>query len=35
LGLYREAKYHGMEALKLSPYEDRLVNNLRRYEEAA
>lgn len=35
LGLYREAKYHGMEALKLSPYEDRLVDNLRRYEEAA
>jgi hypothetical protein len=24
-----------MEAVKLSPYEDRLVNNLRAYEEAA
>jgi glycosyltransferase involved in cell wall biosynthesis len=35
LGYYREAKYHGMEALKLSPYEDRLVDNLRFYEEAA
>lgn len=35
LGYYHEAKYHGMEALKLSPYEDRLVDNLRFYEEAA
>lgn len=35
LGYFHEAKYHGMEALKLSPYEDRLVNNLKRYEEAA
>ena len=35
LGYYREAQYHGMEALKLSPYEDRLVDNLRFYEEAA
>lgn len=35
LGYYREAQYHGMEALKLSPYEDRLVGNLRFYEEAA
>ena len=35
LGYYQEAKYHGMEALKLSPYEDRLVDNLKRYEEVA
>lgn len=35
LGYYQEAKHHGMEAVKLSPYEDRLVNNLRAYEEAA
>lgn len=35
LGYYYEAKYHGMEALKLSPYEDRLVENLRLYREAA
>jgi tetratricopeptide (TPR) repeat protein len=35
LGYYHEAKYHGNEALKLSPYEDRLVDNLRVYEEAA
>lgn len=35
LGYYQEAKYHGMEALKISPYEDRLVDNLRFYEEAA
>ena len=35
LGYYREAQYHGMEALKLSPYEGRLVDNLRFYEEAA
>jgi len=32
---YHEAQYHGMEALKLSPYEDRLVNNVRIYSEAA
>ena len=35
LGYHQEAKYHGMEAVKLSPYEDRLVDNLRVYEEAA
>lgn len=35
LGLYHEAKYHGNEAVKLSPYEDRLVDNLRMYREAA
>jgi len=35
LGYHQEAKHHGMEAVKLSPYEDRLVDNLRFYEEAA
>ena len=35
LGLYQEAKYHGMEAVKLSPYDDRLSRNLKKYEEAA
>jgi glycosyltransferase involved in cell wall biosynthesis len=35
LGLYQEAKYHGMEAVKLSPYDDRLITNLKMYEEAA
>lgn len=35
LELFHEAKFHGMEALKLSPYEDRLVSNLKHYEEAA
>lgn len=35
LGYYQEAKYHGMEALKISPYEDRLADNLRLYQEAA
>ena len=35
LGYYREAKYHGMEALKFSPYDDRLVDNLKKYEAAA
>lgn len=35
LGYYAEAKYHGMEAVKLSPYDDRLVNNLSYYKEAA
>ena len=35
LGLYREAQYHGMEAVKLAPYDDRLKRNLKSYEEAA
>lgn len=35
LGYHQQAKYHGMEAIKLSPYEDRLVNNYRWYAEAA
>ena len=35
LGLYQEARWHGMQALKLSPYDGRLVDNLRFYEKAA
>ena len=35
LGYYHEAKFHGMEALKLSPYEDRLVENYEFYKKAA
>ena len=35
LGYYEDAKSYGMEAVKLSPHEDRLVDNLRMYEEAA
>lgn len=35
LGYFHEAKYHGMEAVRLSPYEDRLVDNYRWYREAA
>lgn len=35
LGYFQQAKYHGMEAVKLSPYEDRLVDNYRWYKEAA
>lgn len=35
LGYFQQAKHHGMEAVKLSPYEDRLVDNYRWYREAA
>ena len=35
LGFYQEAKHHGMEAVKLSPYDARLNRNLKLYEEAA
>jgi hypothetical protein len=35
LGYYHQAAYHGMEALKLSPYEDRLISNLDQYRKAA
>lgn len=35
LGYFHEAKYHGMEAIKLNPYDDRLVSNFRWYKEAA
>lgn len=32
---FHEAKHHGMEALKLSPYDDRLIGNYKFYAEAA
>lgn len=35
MGYFYEAKHHGMEALKLSPYEDRLSTNYKFYAEAA
>lgn len=35
LGYYHEAEFHGVEAVKLSPYEDRLVENLQFYRKAA
>jgi glycosyltransferase involved in cell wall biosynthesis len=35
LGYFHEAAFHGMEALKLSPYDDRIHRNLKFYEEAA
>lgn len=34
LGLVHEAAHHGMEALKLNPYDDRLVGNYGFYREA-
>ena len=34
LGYYQQGYYHGTEAVKLSPYEDRLVENLKFYREA-
>ena len=34
LGYYHQGYFHGTEAVKLSPYEDRLVENLRFYREA-
>ncbi len=34
MGYFHEAKHHGMEAIKLSPYEDRLSANYRFYAEA-
>lgn len=34
LGLVHEAAHHGMEALKLNPYDDRLVGNCEFYREA-
>ena len=33
LGLFREADWHGMEALKLDPYDPRLVANVGFYRE--
>lgn len=35
MGYFHEAKHHGMEALKMSPYEDRLSTNYKFYAEAA
>jgi glycosyltransferase involved in cell wall biosynthesis len=35
LGYFHEAAFHGMEALKLSPYDDRINRNMKVYEEAA
>jgi hypothetical protein len=35
LGLPHEAEHHGMQALRLNPYDQRLVDNLRAYREAA
>ena len=35
LGLFHEAKYHGMQALKLNPYDARIVENYRWYRKAA
>ena len=35
LGYYHEAKYHGLQAVKMDPYDARLVDNLRHYREAA
>ena len=35
LGYFHEAKWHGMEAVKLSPYDGRLVENYRWYRKAA
>jgi hypothetical protein len=34
LGLVHEAAHHGMEALKLNPYDDRLSGNYGFYREA-
>jgi hypothetical protein len=35
LGYNHQAVYHGMEAVKLDPYDDRLVNNVEHYKKAA
>lgn len=35
MGYFYEAKHHGMEALKLSPYDERLKGNYKFYSEAA
>lgn len=35
LGLYHEAAYHGMEALKIDPYDGRLRDNIKFYRRAA
>jgi Flp pilus assembly protein TadD len=35
LGYFQEARKHGMDALRLDPYDQRLVGNMAWYEEAA
>lgn len=35
MGYFYQARYHGMEAIKLSPYDDRIVQNYRFYSKAA
>lgn len=35
MGLFHEARFHGAEALRLNPYDERLRANLSFYEEAA
>lgn len=35
LGYVHEAKFHGMAAIKLAPYDNRLVDNYKHYREAA
>ena len=35
MGYFYEAKHHGMEAMKLSPYDDRISSNYKFYAEAA
>lgn len=35
MGYFHEARYHGMEAIKLSPYDDRLTTNYKFYKKAA
>ena len=35
MGYFHEAQYHGMEAVKLSPYDQRIVDNYGWYAEAA
>ena len=35
IGLYQEAEFHGLEALKLDPYDARLRDNIKFYRRAA
>ena len=34
-GMFQEARFHGQVAINLSPYDSRLVDNMRFYSEAA
>ena len=34
-GFFNEARFHGQQAVNLSPYDRRLVENMRFYERAA